>query len=125
VSRSAPGGEGQGEVVLVSYKSAFAYDSLDRVTTLTCADNDQVSYIYNARNLLQRITGGPSSSIISNIVYRPSDQLHQIDYGNGVRTTYDYDPRLRLNSLLIVSQPSTLNSQLIIFTYDFDGVSNI
>src|SRR5207249_505729 len=86
---------------------------------------DQVNYFYNARNLLARITGGPSGSIISNIVYRPSDQLGQIDYGNGVRTTYDYDPRLRLNSLLTVSQPSTLNTQLINFSYDFDGVSNI
>ena len=110
---------------LVSFRTGFAYDSLDRVTTLTYADNDQVSYLYNARNLLARITGGPSGSIISNILYRASDQLQQIDYGNGVRTTYDYDPRLRLNSLQTISQLLSTNSELIHFAYDFDGVSNI
>ena len=51
--------------------------------------------------------------------------MAQIDYGNGVRTTYAYDSRLRLKNLLTVSQPATLNQQLINFAYDFDGVSNI
>ncbi|HAB15662.1 MAG TPA: hypothetical protein DCE44_04345, partial [Verrucomicrobiales bacterium] len=115
---------------LVSYRTGYAYDSLDRATTLTYPDNDQIGYAYNARNLLQKIIGGVNGLtrgglVISNILYQPSDQLAWIDYGNGVRTTYGYDPRLRLNSLLTVSQPSTLNSQLINFTYDFDGVSNI
>jgi RHS repeat-associated protein len=115
----------QPSVALVSFRTGFAYDSLDRLTTLTYADNDQVSNLYNARNLLARITGGPSGSIISNILYRASDQLQQIDYGNGVRTTYDYDPRLRLNSLLTISQPGTPMNQLINFAYDFDAASNI
>jgi RHS repeat-associated protein len=119
---------------LVSFRTAFAYDSLDRVTTLTYPDSDQVGYHYNARNLLKRISGGPLGSqalagrIISNITYRASDQLTQIDYGNGVRTTYDYDPRLRLNSLLTVGRDSVEPSnarQLLNFTYEFDGVSNI
>lgn len=124
LSLSAPGGEGQGEVVLVSYRTAFAYDSLDRVNTLTYPDADFVIYGYNSRNLLNQIVGGPSGSVISNIVYRPSDQLQQIDYGNGVRTTYGYDPRLRLNSL-ITAPATNPASPLISFSYDFDGVSNI
>ena len=110
---------------LVSYTTRFTYDSLDRVTRLTYPDNDQVDYQYNPRNLLQRIVGGPSGYIISNIVYQPSAQLSQIDYGNAVRTIYAYDPRLRLNSLLTVSQPSTINQQLINFSYQFDAASNI
>ncbi len=115
---------------LVSFRTGFAYDSLDRVTALTYPDNDQIGYGYNPRNLLRQITGGVNGLtqgglVISNIVYQPSDQLARIDYGNGVRTTYAYDPRLRLNSLLTVSQPSTLSSQLINFTYDFDAASNI
>ena len=112
-------------VGLVSYKTAFAYDSLDRVTRLTYPDLDEITYQYNARNLLQRIPGGPSGSIISNILYQPSGQNKQIEYGNGVRTTYAYDSRLRLKNLLTVPQPATLNRQLINFGYDFDGVSNI
>ena len=117
------GGEGRGEVALVSYKSAFTYDSLDRVTTLTYPDNDQVDHQYNPRNLLSRITGGPSGNIISNILYQPSAQLAQIDYGNAVRTTYAYDPRLRLSSL--ITQHAARNTELINFSYQFDPVSNI
>lgn len=111
-------------VSLVSYRTAFAYDSLDRVTTLTYPDNDEVSHLYSPRNLLVRITGGPSGSILSNLLYRASDQLQQIDYGNGVRTTYDYDPRLRLASLF-THHVSRLTEPLIHFRYDFDGASNI
>lgn len=108
---------------LVSYRTAFAYDSLDRVTALTYPDSDAVGYEYNARNLLARVTGGPSGSIISAIAYRASDQLAQIDYGNNVRTTYAYDPRLRLSEL--GTRNAQLGTELLNFTYEFDGVSNI
>lgn len=108
---------------LVSFRTAFGYDSLDRLTNLTYPDADQLRHEYNDRNLLQRIPGGPSGSVIGGIAYQPSSQIAQIDYGNGVRTTYAYDSRLRLKEL------STLNPQLAIelvhFGYDFDGVSNI
>lgn len=107
----------------VSYRTAFTYNSLDRVTALTYPDNDQVGYTYSSRNLLQRIVGGPSGAIISNILYRPSDQLSQIDYGNGVRTSYGYDPRLRLTAL--DTRHATLDTRFISFGYEFDGVSNI
>ena len=110
---------------LVSYRTEFAYDSLDRVTTLTYPDKDYVEYSYNSRSLVRAISGGPSGYVISNITYQPSAQLARIDYGNGVRTTYNYDPRLRLNNLLTVSHPGTANLELIDFSYDFDGVSNI
>jgi RHS repeat-associated protein len=113
---------------LVSYRTGFTYDSLDRVTALTYPDNDQVGYTYSPRNLLQNIVGGPSGYILSSILYRPSDQLAQIDYGNGVRTTYDYDPRLRLTRLHTLSASGGEGQgevDLISFAYDFDGVSNI
>ncbi|MGA1237313.1 MAG: toxin TcdB middle/N-terminal domain-containing protein, partial [Limisphaerales bacterium] len=110
---------------LVSFRTGFAYDSLDRLTRLTYPDSDQLRYEYNDRNLVRRIPGGPSGSIISDILYPPSGQMAQIDYGNGVRTTYAYDSRLRLEKLLTASHSGNLNQQLIHFGYDFDGVSNI
>jgi RHS repeat-associated protein len=112
-------------LALVSYASRFEYDSMDRVIRMRYPDNDEVNYVYNDRNLLERIVGGPNGNIISGIGYRASGQQQQIDYGNGVRTTQSYDPRLRLTELLTVSQPGTLNLDLINFHYDFDGVSNI
>ena len=109
---------------LVSYTTRFSYDSLDRVTTLTYPDDDQVRYAYNSRSLLRQIIGGPNGTVISNILYRPSAQLQQINYGNAVQTTYAYDPRLRLSSLLTF-HVSRVTEPLINFSYDFDGVSNI
>ena len=111
---------------LVSYRTGFEYDSLDRTTRLTYPDNDEVTYQYNERTLLKCIPGGPNGNILSNLVYRPSGQQAQIDYGNGVRTTYDYDNRLRLNHLFTFRTfTSTNDPQLINFGYEFDGVSNI
>jgi YD repeat-containing protein len=111
--------------VLVSYATRFDYDSLDRVTRIRYPDNDEVTYQHNNRNLLRRIAGGPRGSIISNISYQASGQQRQVDYGNGVRTIYDYDPRLRQTELVTIAQPATLNLELIRFRYESDGVSNI
>ncbi len=108
--------------VLVSYQTRYAYDSLDRVTELIYPDSDQVIYTYNARNLLESISGGPSGSIIHNIDYKPSSQLATCAYGNGVTTTYEYDPRLRMRDL---DTDSLAVGKLIDYSYGFDPVSNI
>jgi RHS repeat-associated protein len=115
----------QNPASLVSYTTRFEYDTLNRVTRMQYPDNDEVTYDYNSRSLLQRIGGGPSGHIISGISYLSSGQQQQIDYGNGVRTTYDYDPRLRLVELRTVTQPGAAEQELISFRYEMDGVSNI
>jgi YD repeat-containing protein len=109
---------------LVSYKTTFEYDSLDRATRMIYPDGDQVTYEYNARSLLQRIIGGPNGTIVSNIVYSPSAQQQQVGYGNGVLANQSFDRRQRLNSLLTY-HTSRITDPFINFAYDFDGVSNI
>jgi RHS repeat-associated protein len=109
---------------LVSYKTAFSYDPMDRITRMVYPDNDEVSYRYNARSLLLGITGGPSGHILTGIDYLPSAQPHKLDYGNGVRTTYAYDPRQRLTTLR-THHASRTTEPLIHFAYDLDPVSNI
>ncbi len=112
---------------LVSYRTAFEYDSMDRVTRLIYPDNDEVTYRYNARSLLEIITGGPSGSILSGVGYLPSSQQERINYGNGVRTTYAYDKRARLTRLNTLAPPTggSQGEGLIDFAYTFDNVSNI
>ena len=110
--------------VLVAFRTVSEYDSLDRLTRLVYPDNDEVSYEYNERTLLKRIVGGPSGSIVSNLLYWPSDQQRQIEFGNGVRTTHGYDPRLRLAALFTAPAQAT-SSPLVAFQYDFDLASNI
>jgi RHS repeat-associated protein len=110
---------------LVSYTTRYSYDSMDRVAQMVYPDNDAISYVYNARGLLQQINGGPSGKIIVGIGYRADGQEEQVQYGNGVRTTYQYDPRLRLTDLQTVSLSNSAPGELIHFHYDFDGVSNL
>ncbi len=106
---------------LVSYRTAFAYDSADRLETLTYPDGDQLNHGYNARNLLTELSGDAAGNVIGSIGYRPSGQLGSISYGNGVSTAYTYDPRLRLRSI----NTQSAATQLVGFSYNFDGASNI
>ncbi len=114
---------------LVSYQTAFQYDSLDRMTQLTYPDGDAIGYTYNQRSLLSGIQGGvngltETGEVIQGITYMASGQLGSIQYGNGVLTHYAYDPRLRLTS--ITTAPATnQSSPLIAFGYAFDDASNI
>ena len=108
--------------ILVSWQTRYEYDSLDRVTRLTYPDGDRVSYGYNSRNLLESAVGGPSGFIIKASSYRPSAQLSKIMYGNGVLTTYSYDPRLRLRDL---DTDSPVDGKLIDYAYTFDSANNI
>lgn len=119
---------------LVSFRTGYAYDSLDRVTQLTYPDDDHVLHHYGNRSLLRGMSGGHviealgTSNIVADIRYQASDQLAQIDYGNRVRTSYAYDPRLRLRELHTVSpreRDGTGGVDLIRFSYRFDGASNI
>jgi len=114
---------------LVSYRTGFGYDSLDRLTTLTYPDDDAIGYAYNPRNLLANIQGGvngltQAGAIIPNITYQASAQLGSIAYGNGILTQYGYDPRLRLASITTAPATNT-SSPLIAFGYAFDDASNI
>ena len=109
---------------LVAYRTAFEYDSLDRLTRLVYPDLDEVRYQYNARSLIEGITGGPSGHIVSGMRYLPSAQQERIDYGNGVQTRYRYDSRQRLANLH-THHSARPAEPLIDFAYDLDPVSNI
>ncbi len=109
--------------VLVSYRTAFHYDPMDRVTGLYYPDNDHVEYTYNDGSLVETIGGGPGGQVIvSDVNYEPTSQLKTISFGNGVVTSYNYDNRHRLDSLITTGSGGT---ELINYAYQFDPVSNI
>jgi hypothetical protein len=86
-------------------------------------DEDEVTFQYNPRGLPESIAGDISGSILASLNYLPSSQPESIVYGNGVRTTYDYDERLRMIRLL--TRHVAQDGELLHFTYSFDSVSNI
>ena len=109
---------------LVPFRTAFAYDSLDRVRTITYPDNDAVSYEYNRRNLPSRISGGIGDPIIASCTYLPSEQPLDTVYGNTNVTSCAYDSRMRLKEL-ITHPAKGIAEPILHFSYAFDPVSNL
>ncbi len=112
-----------GTGILVSYRTRSAFDSADRLERLTYPDGDSVEYRYNARSLLEKITGGGSGFLISGITYRASGQEDTVSYGNGVTTARTYDSRLRLSTLK-TRAPGNARAYLD-YSYELDDASNI
>ena len=103
---------------LRNFYTGMAYDSMDRITTLTYPDQTLALFQYNPRGLLETIPG-----VIAHYDYNPVGQNLKLALANGVTTTYSYDPRQRLETL--VSQRERDQLPLQSFRYHFDGVSNI
>ena len=94
-----------------SYTSSSRFDALNRPTELTTPHTPamQPSVIrpgYNEANLLERVEANlrgaaDATPFVTDIDYDAKGQRTLIDYGNGVRTTYSYDPlTFRLMHLL-------------------------
>jgi RHS repeat-associated protein len=109
---------------LVSYQTREDYDSMDRPVQTIYPDNDAVTYGYNERNLLRHITGELTGPIIASVEYLPSGQVRQTKFGNGVLSTYGYDTRARLGSL-VTARETAPAQPYVAFSYEFDGVANI
>lgn len=79
------------------YNSRTRYDALNRPTELTAPDNSVIRPGYNEANLLERVEANlrgaaVATTFVADIDYDAKGQRTLIDYGNGVRTTYTYDP---------------------------------
>ena len=77
--------------------SRTKYDALNRPTELTAPDTTTIRPAYNVANLLERVDANlqgasPTTVFVSNIDYDAKGQRVSITFGNGVVTTYDYDP---------------------------------
>jgi RHS repeat-associated protein len=80
-----------------TYTSHTRYDALNRPTELTTPDNSVIRPSYNEANLLERVEANlrgaaVANAFISDIDYDAKGQRTLIVYGNGVRTSYNYDP---------------------------------
>ena len=105
---------------MIDYPFGMAYDAMDRVTCLTYPDGDQEVFSFGVNGKVNGI-----SNLVENVAYTESDQLSEIRYANGVRTTYAYDPRLRLTTLTTIGGGASQGTNLVQYAYTHDGVSNI
>ena len=79
------------------------------------------------RNLLERIVGAGTAGrvIVNSIAYHPSARMVRMSFGNGVRTSREYDPRLRLSRLSATAGALDGDPRLVDLEYQFDGASNV
>ncbi|HEX4966044.1 MAG TPA: RHS repeat-associated core domain-containing protein, partial [Thermoanaerobaculia bacterium] len=89
-----------------TYTSRTIYDALNRPIELTTPDNSVIRPSYNEANLLERVEANlrgaaVATPFVTKIDYDAKGQRTRIDYANGVRTRYTYDPlTFRLVQLL-------------------------
>lgn len=88
------------------FESSTTYDALNRPITMTSPDMSVVRPVYNEANLLNAVSANlrgatDATAFVTNIDYNERGQRVQIEYGNGVTTSFEYDKRsFRLTHLL-------------------------
>ncbi len=114
-----------------TYSSYFTYDALGQPLSETTPDGSITSNTYNQTGKLYAVQvtynqdNTTSQSIIEQIQYDAKDQRTSIQYGNGITTSYTYEPStLRLESL-VSSKKALRNSQVQNLSYTYDPVGNI
>lgn len=126
-----------------TYASSTRYDALNRPSQLIPPHSNRpgaavnvIQPIYNEANLLEQLhawldqdaepsglldPGTATLDAVTDIDYDAKGQRTLIDYGNGARTTYSYDPlTFRLSTLTTVRFPNT-PLQALHYTYDPSG----
>jgi hypothetical protein len=128
-----------------TFSSSTTFNALNRAVTVTTPDNSVYRPTFNEANLLDKVevnlrgrqqNGQPVwVPFVTNINYNAKGQRVLIAYGNGAKTTYDYDPRTFRLTRLRTTRPANADvtaSQLFQHAgvvqdlhYTYDPVGNI
>lgn len=109
------------------FVSHTTYNALNRPVTLTTPDDSRIHPVYNEANLLERVEvnlrgADVATAFVNDIDYNAKGHRELIEYGNGVRTTYEYDPlTFRLTRLRTQREGTVLQN----LSYTYDAASNI
>lgn len=109
------------------FESSTTYDALNRPTAVTTHDKSVARPSYNEANLLERIEvnlqgADRPTAFVQDIDYDAKGRRESILYGNGVLTTYRYDPySLRLRQLRSTRKSGSETLQDLRYAYDPTG----
>ncbi|MGA9768045.1 MAG: SpvB/TcaC N-terminal domain-containing protein [Blastocatellia bacterium] len=88
-----------------TFTSSSAYDGLNRPVAVTAPDQSIYRAIFNEANLLEKVEinlrgAQAATPFVTNIEYDAKGQRNFIEYGNNIKTSYEYDPlTLRITRL--------------------------
>ena len=112
-----------------TFTSAATFDALNRHVTLTSPDGSVARVVYDDAGKLDQVMvnllgAAPATTFVCGIEYNSKGQRRLIQYGNGVKTDYSYDPEtFRINELRTSREPDAAVLQDI--TYSYDPAGNI
>jgi RHS repeat-associated protein len=109
-----------------TFVTEWKYDTWNRLESMIYADGEEVSYHYNVGGLLNSMDGkkkGASYNYVQQLGYDKFEQRVYLEYGNGTKTNYDYEPdRRRLKSM---TSATASNRNFMDNVYEYDQVNNI
>ena len=118
----------------VIYTTLYEYDDFGRLLKLTYPDGEELSYDYDRGGLVTAATGVKTDSrggfiiteYVRDIQYDEFEQRASIDYVNGVRTGYGYDPLTRRLTEVNSDRPAgTATEAFQRLRYSYDLVGNV
>ncbi|MEW5956352.1 MAG: PKD domain-containing protein [Chloroflexota bacterium] len=106
-----------------TFATGYGYDPLGRLQTMTYPDGEVITTTYNAQNLVASLSSSLGDTYLSSAAYTPLDQPTALAFGNGVSSSYDYDPAsFRLRGVQTTA-PGSVALQDV--TYQYDPAGNI
>jgi len=104
------------------YTTQYEYDDYDALKTVVYADGSQVAYSYNIIGKIKTIHRN-QQPYVDNIRYTVTEQIADIEYANGVTSTFTYNPDKLYR---LTNKITTLNGEkLQNIEYAYDYVNNI
>ena len=110
-----------------TFTGRTTYDALNRPLTATSPDGSVYRPTFNEANLLEKVDvnlrgASVATSFVTDIDYDAKGQRMLIEYGNGGKTEYEYDPlTFRLRNLKTTRKTDPARLQDLNYTYDPGG----
>ncbi|MBN1692598.1 MAG: hypothetical protein JW845_03485 [Dehalococcoidales bacterium] len=74
----------------IAYITSFTYDGANRPVTITYPTGEVVTQTYNGQGLPYSLSGSAAGNLVTGTYYNNLGSLTEIDFGNGLKTTYGY-----------------------------------
>ena len=106
---------------VATYVTKTAYDSWNRLLSMTYPDGEVVNYTYNTGGLLTGVAS-TSNVYVADVKYDKFEQRTYLRYGNGKETNYTYD---NLNRQLKYLKVGVGEDYIMNNVYTYDAVGNV
>lgn len=99
----------------------YSYDKNRNVTSMLDVTGKQVRYAYDAMNRLKRVEDVERGAELAGYRYTAFGRIETLEYGNGIKSEYQYGEDGNLSSLVTVTPKGEV---LLNYEYAYDGNGN-